>query len=178
MRVTRITSVLVALVAVPVILSMSVRAHCPLCSAGAGGVAGGASALGVGLEVVGVFIGAFAAATGFWTTKYISTQYVRNQEYLVAGGIYLSIVAPILPMMTEYTPIYLSMTGEYGSLLNRTYMLNDYLVGAILGGAITSVTPRISRTVSKIRGSTVPFQGLATTFLLLGVIAASLHTIL
>lgn len=178
MKATRITSVLVGIALVPILLSTAVRAHCPLCTAGAGGIAGIASALGVGLAIVGVFIGAFAAATGFWTTKYVKKRYVPNQKYLVAAGIYLTIVVPILPMMTEYTPLFLSVAGEYGSPLNRTYMLNEYLIGAILGGIVTSVTPRISGTVSELRGSAVPFQGLATTFLLLGVMAASLHAIL
>ena len=177
MRWTRGISILAGIGLAPVLLATTVQAHCPLCTAGAGGLAGIASALGVGLEVIGVFVGAFAAATGFWTTKYIDTQYVQYQNHLVVAGVYLSIVVPILPMMTDYTPLYLSVTGEYGSPLNRTYLINKYVIGAILGGIVTASTPRISSAISEARGSTIPFQGLATTFVLLGAIAAGLHVI-
>lgn len=178
MRRGRVWSLLAGLTLVPIAFVTTARAHCPLCTAGAGGAAAFASALGVGLEVVGIFVGAFAVATGFWTASYVSERYVRYQKGLIVVGIYLSIVLPILPLMGEYTGIFVSIAGEYGSVLNRTYLLNTYLVGALFGGTITATTPRLSRALTGIRGSTIPFQGLALTFGLLVLIAGVLQLLL
>ena len=91
---------------------------------------------------------------------------------------FLTIVLPVLPIMTETTALYVSLAGEYGSLLNRTYLLNTYLVGSLVGAAITYSTPRLSGWISELRGRTVPFQGLALTFGLLSVTAAALEVLL
>lgn len=178
MSVTQRLSVLAGIVLVPGLFATTAKAHCPLCTAGAGGAAAVASALGVGLDVVGVFIGAFAVATGLWTTASVSKQYVPYQDWGIPLVVYLSIVVPVLPMMTEYIPVYLSIAGEYGSVLNRTYVVNTYLVGSILGGLLTSVSPRISALITEARGSTVPFQGMTLTFGLLGMASVVLHVLL
>lgn len=174
----RIVAALVGLAAVPPLFSVPVRAHCPLCSAGAGGAAAVASALGVGLGAVGVFVGAFGIATGLWTAAYVDRQYVPHQGRLLAVGVALTIVLPVLPMMDEVVPVFLSVAGEYGSPLNRTYLVNTYLLGSAVGGGVTVVTPTISRRISEFRGSTAPFQGLALTFLLLAATATVLEVTL
>ena len=163
---------------VPLLFASTARAHCPLCTAGAAGAAAVASALGIGLEIIGVFVGAFAVAMGLWTTSYVSEKYVPGQTWLLPLALYLSIVVPILPVMSEQFSVYVSLTGEYGSLLNRTYLVNTFLVGAILGGVLTAITPRLSNLISEARGSTVPFQGLTLTFGLLGMASLTLHTLL
>lgn len=169
---------LLAVFTVPFLFSTGVRAHCPLCSAGAGGAAALASALGIGLVVVGVFVGAFGLATGLWTSSIVDTRYLPAQERLIAVGVYVTIVIPILPLMSEYIPFYLSIAGEYGSYLNRTYLVNTYLLGAIAGGVVTALTPHLSGWVSKRRGKTIPFQGLALTFSLLALTATLLEVLL
>lgn len=158
--------------------STTVVAHCPLCTAGAGGAAALASALGVGLVIVGVFVGAFAIAMGLWTASYLDRRYVRHQHSLVAIAVFLSIVIPVLPFMGEYTPLYLTYGGEYGSVLNRTYLVNDFLLGSLVGAAITAGTPRMSAFVSRMRGTTVPFQGMILTFGFLSGTAVLLHILL
>ena len=178
MRRTQLVAPLIGLASLPLLFSTPVRAHCPLCSAGAGGAAAIASALGIGLAVVGVFVGAFGVATGLWTARYVDEQYLPYQDRLVAGAVALAIVLPVLPIMNETTAVFLSIGGEYGSPLNRTYLVNTYLVGAIVGGGITHITPRISAWFSRLRGSTVPFQGLALTFVLLGAAAWLLEVLL
>lgn len=178
MRGTRIVALLAGVTVVPALFSAPVRAHCPLCSAGAGGAAAVASALGVGLAAVGVFVGAFGIATGLWTATYVDRQYVPQQDRLLAVGVALSIVLPVLPIANETVPVFVSVAGEYGSPLNRTYLFNAYLIGAIVGGVVTSSAPRVSGWLSEIRGSTVPFQGLALTFLLLATSATALEVFL
>lgn len=163
---------------VPLLFASTARAHCPLCTAGAAGAAAVASALGIGLEIIGVFVGAFGVAMGLWTASYLATEYVPGQSWLLPLAIYLSIVVPILPVMSEQFPVYVSVAGEYGSLLNRTYLVNTFLVGAILGGLLTAITPRLSSLISEARGSTVPFQGMTVTFGLLGMASLTLHMVL
>lgn len=174
----RAVPLLAVLAVVPVLFTMPVRSHCPLCSAGAGGAAGVASALGIGLEIVGVFLGAFGVATGLWMSQYVDKEYVPYQRQFLTLVIYLSFVLPVMPIMNEYSSIYISMAGEYGSALNRTYLVDHFLVGAFLGGVVVASTPHLSRIVSELRGRTIPFQGLTMTFVLLGVSAAILHVLL
>lgn len=157
-------------------------AHCPLCTAGAGAAAALASTLGVGLEIIGVFIGAFGIATGQWTVKYVrkklKKQYFSHQYPVIAWLIYLSVVLPVLPMMQDYTSIYISLAGGYGSLLNRTYLLNTYLIGSVIGGLITYTAPYISKKISRFRGDHIPFQGIALNFASLSVAALILHLVI
>ena len=178
MRPARIAAFVGAFALFPVAFSTTVRAHCPLCSAGAGGAAALASALGIGLGVVGVFVGAFGIATGLWTASYVDGEYVPHQDRLLALGTFLAVVLPVVPLMNETVPVFLSIAGEYGTPLNRTYLIDTYLVGTAAGGGITYVTPRISARISELRGTTVPFQGLALTFGLLGASAALLEVLL
>lgn len=169
---------LVGFGSVLVFLTAPARAHCPLCSAGAGGGAALASALGVGLAVVGVFVGAFGLATGAWMAKYVTREVIPNQENLVAVGVFLTVVLPVLPLMNETVPVYLSLAGEYGTLTNRIYFVNTYLVGAVAGAFVAYTTPQISSWVSDVRGTTLPYQGLVLTFSLLGLSATVLEVVL
>lgn len=174
----RLRILFATLLVLPIAAAGPASAHCPLCSAGAGGAAAVASALGIGLAVVGVFVGGFAIATGFWTAKYVDGDYFPYQTPVVAVAVYLAIVLPVLPLMDAHTAVYVSIAGDYGSLLNRTYLLNEYLLGALFGGAVTTATPRLSGLVSALRESTIPYQGVALTFLLLGVTAAAIELLL
>lgn len=178
MKAHRLVALAGSLVAAPVAFATSVRAHCPLCTVGAGGAAAIATALGVGLSIVGVFIGAFGIATGLWMTGFLEREFVRYQDQLLTIGIALTIVLPVLPLMNESVPIFLSIAGEYGSLLNRTYLVNTYLVGTVIGGALTYGTPVLSAKITEARGRTVPFQGLVLTFLLLFAAAGILEVLL
>lgn len=164
-----------------VALAPSASAHCPLCTAGAGAGATVASALGVGLEVIGVFVGAFAMATGYWTVKFVrrrvSREYVPYQSQVIILAVYTSIVLPILPMMQEYTSIYVMLAGDYGSLLNRTYVLNTYLIGSIVGGAVVAVTPYLSKAITRMRDDHFPYQGISMTFVLLAAASSILYLV-
>lgn len=162
----------------PVLLVGTAQAHCPLCSAGAGGGAALASTLGISLVAVGVFVGAFAVATGLWMNSLVDGDYVPYQDTLLVGGIFLSIVVPVFPMMNETVPVYLSLVGEYGSVFNSVYFVNTYLVGVVVGTVVTYSMPAVSGWLSERRGSTVPFQGLTLTFLILTLSALLLEVLL
>lgn len=145
-------------------------AHCPLCTAGVAVAAGGALWLGVDLLVIALLIGAFAVSTGWWLSKYIRKQYIPQQKTAI---ILLSLALTVLPMLAlpvfnGITPFHISWFGSYGSLFNRTYLLNTFLLGSILGGTIVCLTPWLSKKISQLRnGKMIPFQGVMLTLLLL-----------
>ena len=154
-------------------------AHCPLCTVGAAAAAGGALWLGVEKAVVGLFLGAFAASMGWWLSRLVKKQYVPFQTPgLVLLSFVLTIV-PLLPVITQIYPLYISMAGEYGSWLNRTYVLNLSLFTSIVGGTIVSLTPRLSRNLSRLRrGRMVPFQGIILTLGILVVTGIILQLVI
>jgi len=144
-------------------------AHCPLCTIGAGIVATLAVWLGVNTLVVGIFLGAFAAALGLWLARIIKRKFFRYQDLLVVIVVFLSTILPILPIAGgEKTSVYISWIGDYGSPLNRTYVIDLFLIGSVLGALLLAVSPLLSRQLTKARqGKTFAFQGIIVTFLLL-----------
>lgn len=141
-------------------------AHCPLCTLGAGAAATFASWVGVGHVSIGLFVGAFAVALGSWFDKLWKVDFVYKKEILVLSSFGLTIV-PLMPMIESYFSFYLNLIGDYGSFLNRTYIVNEFLVGAILGGIIVLTVPFISNKIKDIRKSLWPYQGVSITFSLL-----------
>lgn len=167
-----------ALLAPALLAPKLVSAHCPLCTIGAAAAAGGAAYVGVSNFVVGIFIGAFAVSMGWWIARMLSKKYVRYQRELLIISSFLLTIIPIIPIMNQNFPVYLSIMGEYGSLLNRTYILNLFLAGSVAGGAIVCVSPWISRKITDARGKTVPFQGTVLTLVALTIVALAFEMIL
>ena len=147
-------------------------AHCPLCTVGAAAAAGGAAWLGVSKIVIGVFIGAFAVSIGWWISNLIKKQYVPFQRPLIILFSFATTVFPLLGLeiMRSNYPLLVSFFGDYGSLFNRTYIINLFFIGSIIGGFIVSLTPWLSRRITIIRnGKMLPYQGILLTFALLVV---------
>lgn len=157
---------------------VAAAAHCPLCTMGAAAAAGGAVWLGVSNAAIGVFIGAFAVSMGWWIGKLIKKQYVPFQRSGIVAISFFTTVLPLLPMMEGIQPFYISLFGSYGSLLNRTYIINLFLAGSLLGGLIVCLTPWMSNILTKWRnGKMIPFQGILLTFLLLILTGAIMQVV-
>jgi len=157
-----------------IFLAKDVLAHCPLCTIGAAAVAGGAVYMGVSQIAIGLFIGAFAISIGWWVANLIKKQYVPYQKTLIILFSFATTIWPLLAIMKGFYPFSIFIAGDYGSLLNRTYLINTFLIGSIIGGAIVSISPWISKNITRIRnGKTLPFQGILLTFFLL-IIAGTL----
>ncbi len=147
------------------------NAHCPLCTAGIAAVAGGAIFLGVKTVVIGLFVGALAISMGFWVGN------VRNFVYwkkmilaLISYGI---TVLPLMSLMPGYIPVYISVAGDYGTFLNRTYLFNSFLTGSLIGGIAAITAPWASQKITEIRnGKRIAFQGVIVTFTILIAIGA------
>ena len=164
-RMKKIVPLLLMLALVP----KAALAHCPLCTVGAGALAVLAASLGVSSTIVGVMIGAFALAMSLWIAKLPKKKYIPYQYPVLAVVIFVSTVVPIMPLIRDYSSIYVPFIGEYGA----TYMYDEFLAGSIVGALIVFVAPYLSTRVTKLRhGSQLPFQGIVLTFLLL--IVASL----
>ena len=163
--------------------SVPVHAHCPLCTMGAAAAAGGALWLGISPSIVAIFIGAFAISMGLWIGMMIKKEYVRHQAHWIALVSFLTTVLPVYPLLktgtpADYYPFMISLAGDYGSLLNRTYLIAVPLAMAALGGIIVYIAPFLSGQITKARGKTLPFQGVALTLLLLIITAATIQWVL
>jgi hypothetical protein len=155
-------------------LMETVKAHCPLCTIGAAAAAGGAVWLGVDILVVALFIGAFAVSTGWWFSRIIKKKFIPFQNWIIIISSFLLTIIPIRKMLSDLRPWYIHLSGEYGSLLNRTYVIDLFVVGAIIGGLVVCIAPPLSKKLTRMRnGKLIPFQGVIITIgllLLLGVI--------
>ena len=159
----------------------SLHAHCPLCTMGAAAAAGGALWLGVKGIVVALFVGAFAVSMGWVVTKMIKKTFIPLQNPIIILISFITTVLPLLPsLMTktpaDYYPVLVAVAGDYGSLLNKTYLINLPLIASLLGAMIVMITPYLSKQISNIRyGKLLPFQGTVLTLALLMMIAAVLQ---
>lgn len=141
-------------------------AHCPLCTIGAGAAATFANYVGVEHISIGLFIGAFSIALGSWIDKLWKVDFRYKKEILMLSSFGLTVI-PLMPMIEGYFSFYLNLVGNYGSLLNRTYIINEFLFGSIIGGVVMLLAPFISKKVKNIRGKLWPYQGISITFSLL-----------
>ena len=167
------------LISLPFLLASSVAAHCPLCTMGAAAAAGGALYFGVTILVIGIFIGAFAVSTGWWISRMIKKEHFRGQKWVIIIFSFVLTIIPMLPFFTQISPLSIWWFGEYGSLFNRTYLLNDFIMGSIFGGVIVCSTPWVSAKITSLRqGKMIPFQGLILTLGLLLSLGVVLQLVL
>ncbi len=153
-----------------------IYAHCPLCTGGAGAAAVAAAYLGVKYGALGVFLGAFAIALALWFAHKLPEKF-KYQPQLIFWALYLSTVIPFYFMFKgDYTSKYISISGDYGSVLNRTYLIDLYLVGLVVGSLIVYFSPKLSAILTKMRGGkSIKFQGLIINSLLLLIAAVILQ---
>jgi hypothetical protein len=150
---------------------------------GAAAAAGGAMWLGVSGTVVALFIGAFAVSMGLWIGRIIKKQYIPHQTAWITLVSFATTALPVLPFMMsgtpgDYIPIFISWAGEYGSLLNRTYLINIPLIATLVGAGIVLAAPWMSRKITDLRGETLPYQGVSLTLIILIISATALQLII
>ncbi len=145
-------------------------AHCPLCAAGTGLVALGASYFGIDDAIVGIWIGAFAFSLGLVTAKAVKRKLIPFQDTLITLAVFFSTVLPALAFFKHYFPLYIHLFGPYGSFFNKMYIVKRFLVGSFIGALVVVAAPGInSLIVSFFKGKKIAFQKLILTFLLLFV---------
>ena len=149
------------------IVPKTASAHCPLCVAGAGALAVLAASLGVSSVVVGILIGAFALALGLWLAPLVKKQYIPYQKQILTLLIFVGTIVPIMPLIRDYGPLYISLGGEYGTLWHNTYTIDLFLFGSVVGVVLMLVAPLVSRLLTKLRSKQIPYQGVTITLFLL-----------
>lgn len=149
-------------------LPKSTFAHCPLCTVGAGALVVFSASIGISTMVTGVMLGGFAMALSSWIAKLPKKELIPFQYQILVVVVFALTVVPILPFAKDYTPLYLSIAGEYGNFLHKTYAINLFFVGSLVGAFLMILAPYISRKITKIRGGkTIAFQGITISLILL-----------
>lgn len=158
-----------------VLIPGTAKAHCPLCTIGAGAAAGTAVWLGVSYMSVGVMIGAFALATGLWMARLIKKKFIPHQTLIIAIVSYVSTVWPLRMMLKSYGAVYIPWLGQYG----RTFVIDKYLIGTAVGAIIMLLSPYLSKQISRRRDNkNWPYQGMSITFGLLIIISIVIELII
>lgn len=152
-----------------------VRAHCPLCTMGIAAVAGGATYWGFNKLIISLLVGAFAISTGMWVARSIKKKFIRFQKPLIVLLSFALTVIPLLSLLYVMYPLHINLFGDYGSLFNRTYLLNASLISSIFGGFIVAIAPSLSEKITSFRGQRIPFQGVALTLLLLIITSVAIQ---
>jgi len=156
------------LIALLVFIPTTAKAHCPLCTAGAGALALGAAYIGVSTYVVGIFLGAFALALGIWMSRIPKKEYIKYQQRIIVFVVFVTTIVPLMPLLQHYVSFNVYLFGEYGNMFNKTYMVSRFLIGSIIGAGIMYISPAISLRVSRIKKKRLfPYQGIVITFILL-----------
>jgi len=172
------------LLTLPILLSKTVSAHCPLCTIGAGAAAAGAVALGVSPAIVAIFIGAFAMSMAMWTSRYLKNKfehkkYILLREPLVIAAVFLSTIIPIIPMLVVIKGFNIFFFGSYGSVFNNSYMFNVSWVTSLVGALIVFVSPSINKKIKiKRKKQDIPFQGIVITLVSLLILSGILQLVL
>lgn len=131
-----------------------------------------AAYLGISAAPVGVFVGAFGLAIGLWTAKLIKKRLVRGQNNIIGAASFASVVLPVMPLMEEYSSLYVPWMGDYG----RTFLIDKFLVGAVVGAAVLYAAPFLSKWLGRVRGNKMfPFQGMLITLVTLLLTSAALE---
>ncbi len=149
-------------------------AHCPLCVVATGGLALLAASLGLSSAVVGIVSGAFAFAMGLWFARLIKRKRVPYQDWLVTALVYVTTVAPLMPLAREYKPLFIPFIGEYGT----TYAINLLLLGAALGAAVVLTAPPLSRMMTRLTQKHIAFQQIIIMGALLITVSAIVEIII
>ena len=86
-----------ATIIILIILSQSVLAHCPLCTAAAGVGIGVARWIGVDDSIVGLFLGAFIVSMGLWFNNLLKKRKanIPFQGFLIVFASFLLTIIPL-----------------------------------------------------------------------------------
>jgi hypothetical protein len=165
-----------AAIVVALALPAKAFAHCPLCVGGAGAAAALASVFGIKYGAIGVFMGGFAVALSLFIVNRLPQKF-RFQNIVVGWLIYLTTILPMYPFLKgDYMSWFISVSGDYGSLLNTTYLIDFFIVGAIIGSLVVLYSMKLSSLITQKRGGKhIKFQGLLLTFGLLFLSAVAIQ---
>ena len=150
-----------------ILLLDNIMAHCPLCTGATVAGAIGAKYYGFDVTLVGLFMGAFATSFGLWFNRKAKV-YFRFQKTILIIVLFALTIIPAIPFIKDLVYFPLFMYGDYGSILNRIYSVNKFLLGSIIGAIITLFAYYLHNKIKISHGRVLfPYQGVILTILLL-----------
>ena len=114
---------------------------------------------------------------GMWFSRIPKKKYIPFQKTLIITIIFLIAVLPLLPIFSSVTGIGVDLFGDYGTLLNRTYVVDKSLLSSFLGGLIVFISPILNRKIKEKTNKSIPFQGIILTFLILIIASLTIQFI-
>lgn len=155
--------------------SIPVFAHCPLCTAAVGAAAVSAKYYGMDISIIGLLIGAFGISTGLWIGLK-AKRYFKFQLPAIVAASFLLTVIPLMYIGNESIYLPVLLFGQAGSLLNKVYWINKFLMGNIIGALATIFAYFIHISIKKQKGSVLfPYQGIAFTVAFLAISGIGLY---
>lgn len=171
-----------AILFLTVIIIQPVSAHCPLCTAGAAVGVGIARAYGVDDSIVGLFLGAFVAASALWLDRILKK---RSIDYPFQGIILVavSLLAVAIPLyyagIITNVEVVKSMPEYHAVLGMEAFGLDKLFSGLLLGTVLIAGVFMVSDYITKKRGTRLfRYQGLilmaATLIIVTGLLWVTL----
>jgi hypothetical protein len=165
---TIVLSLILASVLVP-----AASAHCPLCTAGAAAGVGVARAFGVDDGIVGLWLGAFVAASALWVDRLLNKRGVRYplQGVLLVAISLLALAIPLYyaGVITD-TGVIASMPGYHSLLGLEALGLDRLFSGLVLGTVLVTGVFALSDAITARRGKRLfDYQGMVLMAVALGI---------
>jgi|SRR3990170_9014424 len=133
-----------------------VKAHCPLCVAGAGAGLSLSRLLGIDDSITGVWLGAFLGAISFWTETLIKKRFLKGKS----GPKSLVLLRPLL-----YLGIFLSSLWSFYkfNLVNKhagnIFGIDKLTFGIVSGGILFYLVDMVDDAIIKRKGKVLfPYQ--------------------
>ena len=151
-----------ATIIILIILSQSVLAHCPLCTAAAGVGIGVARWIGVDDSIVGLFLGAFIVSMGLWFNNLLKKRKanIPFQGFLIVFASFLLTIIPLyLAGIINNLEIVKSLP-ELSVLGLGVFGIDKLLFGTIVGIIAVGSSFSLSDYFKKKKGKGLfPYQG-------------------
>ncbi|MDP2925122.1 MAG: hypothetical protein Q8N99_01995 [Nanoarchaeota archaeon] len=160
----KILSLVFASIISLIILSQSVLAHCPLCTAAAGVGIGVARLLGVDDSIVGLFLGALIVSMGLWFNNWLKKKDVKIpfQGFLIVFASFLLTIIPLYLIGIIRNFEIVRSLPELSMLGLGVFGIDKLLFGTLVGIIVIGSSFSLSDYIKKKNGKVLfPYQGIS-----------------
>lgn len=154
-----------------------VSAHCPLCTAGAAAGVGIARAYGVDDSIVGLFLGAFVAASALWLDRILKKRKIDYpfQSFILVAVSLLALAVPLYYAgIITNIEVVKSMPDYHAILGMEAFGLDTLFSGLLLGTVLITGVFMISDFITAKRGRMFRYQGMILMAVTLIIVTALL----
>lgn len=151
-------------------LAQIAYAHCPLCTAAAGGGVAVARFYGVNDSIIGLFLGAVIISSALWFNKWLRKRVkFPFQETLIVIGSFLMFAIPFYfsGLITNFSMVK-SMPDHHSIWGLGVLGIDSLLFGMIIGSLAILGTFTLSENIKKKKGKLLyPYQGISFMLIVL-----------